>query len=116
MPDLHPSSWGSGLQMVVQSINEYAEVGGTEWAALSEADGWLNMIDFYVLQVWVEQGIVRVFQNTKSANRSHTAALPSVFKLQPRDSIVQRRHVGHVGGITELLYNSVTMWMPVAWR
>ena len=40
MPDLHPSSWGSGLRMVVQTINEYAEEGGTEWAALSEADGW----------------------------------------------------------------------------
>ena len=40
MPDLHPSSWGSGLQMVVQSINEYAKEGGLEWAALSEADGW----------------------------------------------------------------------------
>ena len=40
MPDLHSSSWNSGLQMVVQTINEDAEQSGTEWAALSEADGW----------------------------------------------------------------------------
>ena len=39
-PDLHPSSWGSGLQMVVQTSNEDAKEGGTEWAALFEADGW----------------------------------------------------------------------------
>ena len=40
MPDLHSSSWNSGLQMVVQTINEDAEESGTERAALSEANGW----------------------------------------------------------------------------
>jgi len=34
VPDLNPSSWGRGLQMVMQPINEDAKQGGTEWAAL----------------------------------------------------------------------------------
>ena len=40
MSDLDPSSWSSGLQMVMQTINEDAEQGGTERAALPEANGW----------------------------------------------------------------------------
>ena len=38
--DLNPSSWIRGLQMVMQPINEDAKQGGTEWAALSEPNGW----------------------------------------------------------------------------
>ena len=38
--DLNPSSWIRGLQMVMQPINESAKQGGTEWAALSEPNGW----------------------------------------------------------------------------
>ena len=40
MPDLHFKSWGNGLHMAVQTINEDAKEGGTERAALSEANGW----------------------------------------------------------------------------
>ena len=40
MSYLHSSSWNSGLQMLVQTVNEGAEEGVPERAALSEADGW----------------------------------------------------------------------------
>ncbi len=40
VPDLNPNSWSCGLQMVMQPINEDAKQGGTEWAALSEPNGW----------------------------------------------------------------------------
>ena len=39
-PDLNPNNWSCGLQMVMQPINEDAKQGGTEWAALSEPNGW----------------------------------------------------------------------------
>ncbi|DBA87874.1 TPA: hypothetical protein ACH3X1_004866 [Trebouxia sp. C0004] len=40
VPNLYPSSWGRGLQMVMQPITEDAKQGGTEWAALPEHNGW----------------------------------------------------------------------------
>ena len=40
MPLLHSSSWNSGLHMLLQTVKEDAEDGGTELAGLSEADGW----------------------------------------------------------------------------
>jgi len=36
VPNLHPSSWSRGLQMVMQPMDEDAKQGGTDWAALSE--------------------------------------------------------------------------------
>ncbi|DBA75838.1 TPA: hypothetical protein ACH3X1_010241 [Trebouxia sp. C0004] len=40
VPNLYPNSWGRGVQMVMQPINEDAKQGGTEWAALPEPNGW----------------------------------------------------------------------------
>ena len=102
MPDLHPSSWDSGLQMGVQTINEYAEEGGTEWATLSEADGWaLAWATLTTDPQRQQRAIIQGLDSTQHV-AMHPQALQQAPKEMPLNLVISRLqiHKAEVKGLT----------------
>ena len=80
VPDLHSSSWGSGLQIMIQTSNEDAEEGGTEWAARSEADGSLAWATLTTNSHRQQRAIMQGLDSTQ-----HVAMHPKALQQAPEE-------------------------------